>query len=532
MSYRFVLTFLFCAYLQVAAQEIKQPKLIVGIVVDQMKYDYLTRFYQDFGDDGFKRLMRGGLNCKNVHYTYKPTYTGPGHATIFTGTSPSVHGIVGNNWYDRNTRKSVYCVEIEGDFAPAFSPKRLLVETFADGLKQFSNFQSKSYGISLKDRGAILPAGHLADGAYWFDGEKGKWVSDVFYPNFNASWLSEFNALDFSELYLVKGWTLSKSINDYTESIPDLNNYEYPLTSKSKTVFPYNLVKAKKDSDWGILKKVPQGNQMSADLFKVLVEKEAIGKGKHTDFVSLSFSATDYVGHRFGVQSVEVQDTYVKLDETIADLLTFLDLQVGEGEYTVFLTSDHGAGMPRSYLQEKGIPSGELNQREMKRKLIEIANDEGLAEAWIEQVMNLNVYFNDSLKNAEYENYQRLKLKCLNWLTQQEGIAKVVDCEKTSAANDQREQMTLRGFHPQRSGDLILIEEANWSTYTDKGSTHGSPYEYDTHVPLLFYGFGISKGEDVSAYPVSSIVPSLSLLFGFQTNQGWQLTPIQKLFKQ
>ena len=526
MKIKILLTVLLGLSLTISAQNAKQPKLIVGIVVDQMRYDYLTRFYGDFGENGFKRLMAEGVNCKNVHYSYKPTYTGPGHATIFTGTTPSVHGIVGNNWFNREENKSVYCVELEEEH----NPKRLLVETFADAMKQFSNFKSKSYGISLKDRGAILPAGHLADGAYWFSSEKGIWISDEYYKNNSPKWLEKFNQLDFSDAYLAKGWKLSKPIKEYQESLPDENNYEHPLTSNSTTTFPYNLIKEKMASDWGILKKVPQGNQMSADLFKVLVKQEMIGKDDHTDFVSLSFSATDYVGHRFGVQSVEVHDTYLKLDKTIADLLKFLDANVGKGEYTLFLTSDHGAGMPRAYLQEKGIPTGEVNQGDIKKKLDEICKEMNLNDLWVQKVMNLNVYFNDSLRIVEPNNYQALKGKCANWLIQLKGIARVMDMQEVSSSEDQREQMVLNGYHPKRSGDLILIEEANWSTYTDKGSTHGSPYEYDTHVPLLFYGAGISPKEDLNSYGVSSIVPSLSLLFGFQTNQSLQINPIKILF--
>lgn len=531
MKVKFLVLVFIIGMFKIEAQETHQPKLIVGIVVDQMRYDYLTKFYNDFGEDGFKRLMREGLNCKNVHYTYKPTYTGPGHATIFTGTSPSVHGIVGNNWFERSEQESVYCVNLKKGEGSSFNPKRMLVETFADAMKQYSNFKSKSFGISLKDRGAILPAGHLADGAYWFSSENGVWQSDTYYKKNNPDWLQEFNTQDFSKRYLSKGWTLSKSISEYSESVPDLNNYEFPLTKNTNTTFPYNLVKAQKESDWGILKKIPQGNQMSADLFKLLIEKESIGENEHTDFVSLSFSATDYIGHRFGVQSVEVQDTYIKLDETVADLLQFLDEKVGKGKYTLFLTSDHGAGMPRAFLKENGIPTGELSAREISKNLKKIALKEGLTESWISKVMNLNVYFNDSLKFAEQGNYQRLKSKCMLSLSQQDGIARVIDLEKTTASEDEREKMALKGVHPKRSGDLVLVEEFNWTTYTDKGSTHGSPYEYDTHVPLIFFGFGIPKSEVLSAHPVSSIVPSLSLLFGIQTNGVLQAEPIEELFK-
>lgn len=522
---------LFC--MQLTAQNTERPKLIVGLVVDQMRYDYLTRFEADYGEDGFKRLMREGLNCKNVHYNYKPTYTGPGHATIFTGTSPSVHGIVGNNWFERAENKSVYCVTLKSGVDSAVSnPKRLLVETLSDAMKQFSNFDSKSYGISLKDRGAILPAGHLANGAYWFSSENGIWESDAYYENENPKWLSNFNQQDLAKRYLKQPWTLSQSWATYNESIPDSNAFEYPLSKNTTPVFPYDLMKIKEEIGWGVLKKIPQGNQMSADLFKSLVRNEGLGKGNSTDFISLSFSATDYVGHRFGVQSVEVQDTYIKLDQTIADLLIFLDQQVGKENYTLFLTSDHGAGMPRAYLKEKGIPTGELNSRRISKSLDSLLRANNLNDEWILKLMNLNVYFDDSLKSAKPQEYKIAKKLCQEYLVLHPGIAKVLDPFVSVNTTDQRSEMALRGFHPNRSGDLILIEEANWSTYTDKGSTHGSPYEYDTHVPLLFYGFKVPKGKtSVATYPVTSIVSSLSLLFGFQLNEVIQAEPIKELIE-
>lgn len=485
----------------------KEPKLIVGIVVDQMRYDYLYKFQSNYGEGGFQKLMSEGFVCHNVNYNYKPTYTGPGHASIFTGNTPSIHGIVGNNWYDRTTNKNVYCVLLTDSLGNTYeSPERLLSETFSDGLKQFTNFQSKSYGISLKDRGAILPVGHLANAAFWFNSEKGLWESSNYYKEQDA--LKGFNKNNFSS-YLKNGWKLSLPIDKYEVSLPDSNNYEHPLSKSSKPEFPYNLMEIQKEIGWGILKKIPQGNDMTADAAKYLIKNKNLGKGEVTDFISISFSATDYVGHRFGVQSLEVHDTYVKLDQTLASLISFLDTELGKEEYVLFLTSDHGAGMPINYLKDKGLPHGSIDERELLKGLRKELKSKLGNDNWVTAWINLNVYFNDSLKKAMPEEFIKAKSVALAWLNLQEGIAQAFDVE---SSNSPIQELSVNGYLPYLSGDLICIEKPNWTTYTKKGSTHGSGYKYDTHVPLIFYGKNVHQGETFNKYPITSIVPTVSAI--------------------
>ena len=516
-------------YTSAITAQTKKPKLVVGIVVDQMRYDFLIKFYDNFGEGGFKKLMKDGFSCNSLNYNYKPTYTGPGHASIFTGTSPSVHGIVANHWFDRSTQESIYCVTLIDSMGKSYkSPERLLSETFADGIKQFTNFESKSFGISLKDRGAILPAGHLADGAYWFNSENGEWESSDYYSRSNA--LEEFNSNDFSA-YLETGWKLSLPLNKYSISLPDANNFEYALSKSTEPVFPYNLIDIQKEIGWGILKKIPQGNDMTADAAKFLIKNESIGKDNITDFISVSFSATDYVGHRFGVQSLEVHDTYVKLDKTIADFIQFLNNEVGEGEYTLFLTSDHGAGMPRAYLKEKKLPNGYLNERELRKGLEnEIELKTGNSD-WVSKLMNLNVYFNDSLKQNNPKLYAEVKFLAHNWLSLQDGIASVLDAENIEYPVNVFQERAIRGIKPYSSGDLICVEAPNWSPYTEKGSTHGSGYGYDTHVPLLFYGLNVPKGKTNENYSITSIVATLSRLTGIPFANSNDATVIKEIFE-
>ena len=303
-----------------------KPKLVVGIVVDQMRFDYLTRFNSKFGEGGFKRLQNEGFNCKNNHFNYIPTYTGPGHASIYTGTTPNYHGIIANNWFDKFNSKKVYCasdnsvvsVGVENIIDGKRSPHRLLSTTFADENKLFHQGRSKSIGISIKDRGSILSIGHTADAAYWFFGkDEGKWITSSYYMDKLPDWVSEFNNSNKIESYL-KEWDTFYPIEKYTESGKDLNNYENTFVSKQNAVFPYDLKKlAPLNGNFDILKNTPYGNSIVTDFAIETIKNESLGEDEFTDVLTVSFSSTDYVGHKFGVKSREIQVTYIRLDREL-----------------------------------------------------------------------------------------------------------------------------------------------------------------------------------------------------------------------
>jgi len=346
---------IFLLFFSCKAQEVKvnldenTPKLVIGIVVDQMRYDYLTRFESKFGEGGFMRMINDGFNCKNHHFNYVPTYTGPGHASVFTGTSPMNHGIISNYWYDKYTDKSVYCASDDSVTAVGvetekekMSPRRMKTTTVADQLKLHTQNRSKVIGISLKDRGAILPAGHSANAAYWFRGkEDGKFITSTYYNNELPKWVNNFNANTSSYL---KTWNTVLPVNEYSESGSDNNSFEEPFKGKALATFPYDLKElAKENGGYDILKATPFGNEMTTDFAIAAIKNEAMGVDNITDFLTVSYSSTDYVGHQFGVNSVEVEDTYIRLDKDLEKLFSYLDKEVGEGKYTVFLTADHGA---------------------------------------------------------------------------------------------------------------------------------------------------------------------------------------------
>jgi len=347
------------------------PKLVVGIVVDQMRYDYLTRFWKHYGDGGFKRLVNNGYNCKNNHYNYAPTSTGPGHASIYTGTTPATHGVIGNNWYDKESDAVVYCA---GDTsctsvgtaseAGAMSPRRMTVTTITDQLRLHTQHRGKVIAIALKDRGAVLPGGHTANGAYWFHGaDEGKWITSTYYRDNLPEWVTQFNASGSIASYK-RPWTTLKDINLYVESGADNTVYESTFEDEASPTFPHstpNLLS--KEKDFEILKYTPYGNSITTDFALAAVDGESLGTDEITDFLAISYSSTDYIGHKYGVNSKEIQDAYLRLDLDLERLFKNLDAKVGVGKYTIFLTADHGAVQVPAYLKNQKIPAGYLESK-------------------------------------------------------------------------------------------------------------------------------------------------------------------------
>ncbi|MEE2801430.1 MAG: alkaline phosphatase family protein, partial [Bacteroidota bacterium] len=375
---------------------IQQPKLVVGIVVDQMRYDYLTKFYDYYGDDGFKRLMNNGFNAVNHHFNYVPTYTAPGHASIYTGTTPANHGIIGNNWYDKVAKQSIYNVYDNNRVSIGtngedgkMSPERLLTSTVTDELKLHTQDRAKVIGISIKDRGAILPAGHLADAAFWFKGkDEARFITSDFYKEELPQWVADYNDSGKAKSYLTE-WNTLYPIETYKASGTDLNNYEKPPRGKEKAVFPYDLKElAAENGNYDLLKATPFGNTVVADLAIAALEGEQLGKDDVTDFLAVSFSSTDYIGHQYGVNSVEVMDTYLRLDLEIARFLKELDDKVGVGNYTLFLTADHGAVHVPAYLHDEGLQAGYFDSRTLREKLKDHVKKEFGNDAIIENVSN------------------------------------------------------------------------------------------------------------------------------------------------
>lgn len=507
-----------------------RPKLVVGIVVDQMRYDYLTRFESKFGNGGFNRMINEGFNCKNNHFNYVPTYTGPGHASVYTGTTPKYHGIIGNDWYDKEAKEMVYCagdgsVESIGteDRAGKMSPHRMQTTSFADENRLFTQMQGKTIGISLKDRGAILPAGHTANAAYWFHGkEEGSWISSSFYMNELPQWVRDFNTSEAAESYL-KEWNTLYDISTYTESGVDENTFEGGFKGKDKATFPYDLKALSKDNrGFDILKATPYGNSLTADFAIAAIKAEGLGQDQITDVLAVSFSATDYVGHNFGVNSKEIQDTYIRLDQDLERLFNFLDTAVGKGEYTVFLTSDHGAVDVPSYLTSVKVPAGYVDNKDRKERFNTFLNATYGNQDIVENISNGQIFIDRAKVKALGLNLIDVQNAIAMEQLGYKNITKVYTATTMSSTGFSTgvEALLQNGFNQKRSGDVILVNDSAFISYSRTGSTHGSGLNYDTHVPLLFFGKGIKHGETFNKTVIPDIAPTISALLGISFPNG------------
>ncbi len=501
----FILLFIFFQVNNfVFPQKVERPKLVVGIVVDQMRFDYLYRFKPYFGKEGFNRLINDGANFTFAHFNYVPTYTAPGHSSIYTGTTPFYHGIIANDWYDRTKMETIYCVKDtteksvgSNDKEGEMSPRNLLATTITDQLKLATTGKSKVISISLKDRAAVLPGGHWANAAYWYDNKTGNFITSTYYIKSLPKWVDDFNRKKLADKYLAEEWKLSKSISDYQISGHDESSYEQDVFSEGKTTFPHSFANVKQADKYGILESTPFGNQIVEDFVKAALTNENLGKGKETDFLAISFSSTDFIGHAYGNYSYEVEDTYIKLDEQIADLLKTLDNQVGKENYLLFFTADHGVLDTPGYLKEHQLPTGELNYKKAVDSLNAFTARTFGDEILIENFSNNQIFLNHNFIEEKNLDIHKIEQGYADYLRNTfPEIASVFtrdDLEKRTA-NRTSTNLTLNGFNPARSGDIaVTLQPGYLVSFLKKGTTHGAPYSYDTHVPMLFYGWHVSK---------------------------------------
>ena len=504
----------------------QKPKLVVGLVVDQMRQDYIYRYWERFGNDGFKKLIANGYSFENCNFDYVPTYTGPGHASIYTGTTPAIHGVIANNWFDKKKNLSVYCVDDDkyttvGATSAGKSPHQMISSTITDQLRIASQFRSKVIGISLKDRGAVLPAGHSGT-AYWYDSKSGNFVTSNYYMNDLPKWVQDFNAKKLALQYTSGMWNTLYPIATYTASFADDNNYEYTIGKIAKPVFPYNLDEIRQKMEFKLLNYLPGGNTILIDMGKDAILNEKLGQGTETDFLSLSFSATDYAGHAFGPQAVEIEDMYLRLDKDLADFMNFLDKTIGKDNWSLFISSDHGANEVVSYLTDHKIPAG-LIEGEKVEQMVKSALFKQYGDSLLLNLSNEQLFLDlakiESLKLNLCEVEHVAGLAALGY----EGYIKYF----TSCSFAQGifpgfvlEQNLYKGWNAKRSGEVMLLTAPSWMESSKKGTTHGSSYSYDTRVPLIFYGNGIKKGKSINPVSITDIAPTLAHLMKVQYPNG------------
>ena len=507
---------------------VANPKLVIGIVIDQMRWDYLHRFNNLFNTGGFKRLLAEGFSCDNTLIPYTPTYTAPGHTCIYTGSVPAIHGIVGNNWYDKNTNANVYCtddstVTTVGNRSDAgkMSPNNMWATTITDELRLSTNFKSKVIGISLKDRGAILPAGHSANAAYWYDDKGGKWITSSYYMQELPNWVTAFNAKDEVTKYMSKDWNTLLPIEQYNQSTIDNEPYENAVKGETSVTFPHKL-SAIGDVKYSAFRTTPYANSFTFNFAENAIENEKLGENTVTDFLTVSISSTDYIGHSFGPNSIEIEDTYLRLDKDIADFLQYLDKKLGKGNYLTFLTADHGVAHIPAFLAEHKIPAGTFSEEEFSKEInqeIEIKFD---LKKVVQSVQNYQVYLNFNEIEKQGKDKAAIVNTVIKLLKQKPYIINAFETEKimqTALAEPQRSLM-VNGYNPKRSGDIQFTFKPGYFDGGKKGTTHGLWNPYDAHIPLLFFGWHVKQGSTKRETYMTDIAATLAAMLQVQMPNG------------
>tara|TARA_R110000796_G_scaffold96719_1_gene202631 strand:- start:12634 stop:14217 length:1584 start_codon:yes stop_codon:yes gene_type:complete len=527
--------------MQSKAQNVNEkPKLVVGIVVDQMKQEYLTRFYGNFGEGGFKRFVEEGFMARNGHYNYSSTNTGPGHASVYTGTTPAVHGIVNNSWYSRSLGRSVYCAEDTTVVAVGgtaknglISPMNLYSTTITDELKLYTQKQGKVIAMSIKDRGSALPGGHLSDGSYWYDSSTGEFMTSTYYMKDLPNWVKSFNSAQHVDKYLNMTWDTFLPIENYNISGPDNSQYESGFRGKDTPTFPYNLKELRKDNgNFSLISSTPFGNSLLTEFAISAVDAEKLGQDNTPDFLAVSYSSTDYIGHNFGPQSKEVQDTYIRLDRELAKLFDALDQKVGKGNYSVFLTADHAVAENSIQMKDDGFKTDNFSNSNARKAVSAALSAKYGAKAWIESFSN-NIHLNHKLIEAEGVDLYEMQNFVAAKMMEQNGIYIALTARDLVTNNYTKNIKNLlqNAYHTKESGDVLVVMDPGWQTGGSKGTGHGNSWTYDTHVPILFYGWGIKKGNSVREIHITDIAPSVSMLLNMRLPNGATGTPIFEIFK-
>lgn len=515
------------------AQQIKKdqkPKLVVGIVVDQMRWDYLYRYYDRYSEGGFKRLLSDGFSCENTFINYLPSYTAVGHTVIFTGSVPAINGIVGNDWVDQLTGKSWYCTEdtsVQTVGAPGkagqMSPNNLLVSTITDELRMATNFRSRVVGVSLKDRAAILPAGHTANAAFWFDDASGHFITSTYYMKDLPDWAKKFNSNDEPQKLVKNDWNTLYPINTYKQSSEDNVSWEGKFEGENAPVFPHDM-KNVYTAEPGSIRSTPFGNTLTLDFAKAAVNGYNLGNGGGTDFLAVNCASTDYVGHKYGPNSIEVEDTYLRLDKDFAAFFRFLDEKVGKGNYLLFLTADHGAAHAIGFMKEHRIPADFLVSKKIDDPLNEFLSKKFGTDKLISS--SINYHFSFDLKKISENNldYDAVKKAAVSFLQKQPGIQFAVDIDNIGFAPipEPVKSMIINGYNTKRSGPVMIIPDPGWFGGQEggTGTTHGGWNPYDTHIPLVFMGWKIKPGTTNRYVSMSDISPTLAALLHIQMSNG------------
>jgi predicted AlkP superfamily pyrophosphatase or phosphodiesterase len=515
-----------------------KPKLVIGIIVEQLRYDQLERFRGRLGQSGIRRLLNEGTSFQNASFQYMLTQSAPGHSTISTGAEPAWHGITSDSWYLPLRNELIYCTR-DVNVNPAggtpesgqHSPVNLQASTFADELKMSSGKNAKVFSVGLKEHASILSAGHSADAAYWLDNTSGSWISSTWYIDSLPAWVNDFNAMKYPEAYLNSKWELIRPVQDYFGCIPDTNAFESGF--KGQNYFPYDLRKIF-NHDMSALFETPFGNTMTTQFAKKLIENEGLGKDDITDFMSICYTSTDYIGHRFGPSSFEMADAIFRLDKEIEDLMTYLVDSIGKMNILVYFTSSHGTSEIPGVLEYNRIPSGYFRQDQalyLLKSYLKALYGEG---EWLKGYAERQIFLNRILIEDSKIPLEDVQKKVARFIVQFSGIASAYPYSAFEV-NDFGQgnlKRIINNFSPQRSGDVIITFYPGWVEKVNGSVTnHNSPYDCDSHVPLVWWGWSIDRATVSRKVNITDIAPTLSSLLKVPYPNACSGEPLFELFR-
>ncbi len=506
------------------------PDLIVGIVVDKMRYDYLTRMWDRFGDGGFRKLVSEGSSFSNARYDYLVNQSAPGYATIFTGANPSAHGIISDKWYDRlrddmqSAVFSDYAAAVGGSFVNGKrAPSGLLAGTFGDELRMANDFRSRVFSVSLNDAASIISGGFSANAAWWFDNASGTWMSSSYYIDSLPGWVEEFNAGMLPDTYLGRKW----------EPLAERYSYFRVGEESRPDAFHYDMKRMRRrGDDYGLLRSIPYGNTFTKDFALNLILNEQLGKRNGADMLIIGFSATAEIDRNYGTFSMEVQDAYLRLDQDIAHLLDFLDEHICRSRILVFLTSDRAVSYPVSYNNSARIPGGTFSPgmaMSLLRSYLNVTYGQG---DWVSTYNAGMVYLNHNFiedNNIPLNDIQNRAARFLNHFS---GVAGTLaeDVLRRNYFSSGIQSHIQAGFHPKRSGDIMIYLQQGWFERSLSGDQL-SMISYDRHVPLIFYGWNIESNNFKREVGVADIAPTISLLLGIPVGPFATGKPIMELIR-
>jgi predicted AlkP superfamily pyrophosphatase or phosphodiesterase len=514
---------LFCfTVLNLQAQRIpsEKPKLIVGITVSGMRFDYLPAYWDKFGEDGFKRMANTGTYCRNARYDHLITESAVGYATIATGARADAHGIVADYWYERSAGQIRYCVDdmsVRGlagsDENGRTSPSAMLSRTLSDELRISSKFRSKVIGVALDPAAAVLQSGHTASGAYWFNPVHGMWTSSNYYIDSLPGWVVELNGKNYKDIYMEKIWEPLLPIGEYTASMLDNNPHEKGFNGQ--ITFPYDLRKlsgGKRRSDYALLMHTPFGNTYTKDFAISAIVNEELGLRGVTDWINISFNATKYLSERFTTWSAEVQDMYLRLDRDIAHLLQFLDEHVGLENTLVYLTADQAYADDPGYLAEYRVPAGQFNSRANISLLKSYLNAVYGQGDWVQLYYANQVYLNRRLIEDSRLSLEEVQDRVAGFMIGFSGVSNVIPSYVLERNNFTEGifHKVQNSYNQKRSGDVIIYLTPGWVEKQNEGGATLPNYHFEAHVPLIFYGWKVNRATLPERVSPLDIVPTIA----------------------